>query len=140
MAKGKRIREPSGNQGRLIQSQEPPDYDSHPPLFSLERLQSGHYCLSSMDAEGKAAFADAIFRRRSLSWKEIRQAPRHGLGTEKIARSSIKAAIPPFITDEITDFLAFRYHGKRPMVGYRLRDVFFVLWLDRDFTLYDHGG
>jgi len=25
------------------------------------------------------------------------------------------------------------------MVGYRVQAVFYILWLDRDFTLYDHG-
>jgi len=83
-------------------------------------------------------FAEAIFRRKCLTWKQIRQLPRHGLGTEKIPKSSIKAPIPQFITDDVNDFLAFRYHGKRPMVGYRQKDIFFVLWFDSDFTLYEH--
>jgi len=26
------------------------------------------------------------------------------------------------------------------MVGYRQGHIFHVLWLDRDFTLYDHGS
>jgi hypothetical protein len=113
-------------------------YDSHPPLFSLEKLQSGKYCLSSLDQEHKAMFSEAIFRRKSISWNEIKRSDRHGLGTEKIPKMSIKAAIPRFITEDMDDFLVFRYKGLNPMVGYRQRDIFFVLWFDHDFTLYDH--
>lgn len=118
---------------------EPINYDSKPPIFSLEKTVDGKYCLSSLDQEHKALFADAIDRRKNLPWADIKKADRHGLGIEKIARGNIKAAIPKFITDDVDHFLAFRFHGKKPMVGYRNREVFYVLWFDNDFTLYDHG-
>ena len=134
----KKIKVPSAQQGGKVKYQEPTNYDKNPPVFSLEKLQTGNYCLSKLNEEHKARFADAIFRRKNCSWEEIKKIDRHGLGTEKIPKSAIKAPIPNFITDEVTDFLAFRYHGKCPMVGYRLRDIFFVLWFDHNFTLYDH--
>ena len=46
--------------------------------------------------------------------------------------------MPPHITGEV-NLLAFRFFGRRPMVGYRNRTTFHVLWLDRDFTLYSHA-
>ncbi len=116
------------------------NYDSKPIIFSLEKLQLGTYCLSSLNEEHQAMFADSIFRRKSMLWKEVRNAPKHGLGTEKIDKGSISAPIPKFITDESESLLALRYHGKCPMVGYRLRDIFFVLWFDHNFSLYDHGS
>lgn len=134
----KRIQASKPKQGNVVKSQEPTNYDSHPPIFSLEKLQPGKYCLSKLDQDHKAMFADAIFRRKSISWNEIKKLHRHALGTEKIAKSSIKAAIPSFITDDVDDFLVFRYKGLNPMVGYRQRNVFFVLWFDHDFTLYNH--
>lgn len=115
------------------------NYDEKPPVFSLERLQNGNYCLQELDKEGKASFAEAIFRRKDKKWKEIKQMPKHGLGFEKIAKTSINAPIPRFITDDVDNLLAFRFHGKRPMVGYRQNDIFYVLWFDKDFSLYDHG-
>ncbi len=133
-----RIRSNKPKQGKLVKSQEPPNYDKHPPIFSLQKLQPGKYCLSSLDQQHKSMFADAIFRRKSMTWNEIKQQDRHGLGAEKISKSSIKPAIPKFITDDLNDFLAFRYHGLHPMVGYRQKDVFFVLWFDLDFSLYNH--
>lgn len=138
MAKPRRIKGKSGKQGSLVKSQEPVNYDETPPIFSLEKLQSGKYCLSSLDQENKAKFADAIFRRKTITWNQIKQQDRHGLGTEKIPKTQIKAPIPKFITDDFESFLVFRYNGLKPMVGYRQRDIFFVLWFDHDFTLYDH--
>ncbi len=138
MAKPKRIKGKFGKQGSLVKSQEPINYDENPPVFSLEKLQSGKYCLSSLDQENKAKFADAIFRRKSITWNQIKQQDRHGLGTEKIPKTQIKAPIPRFITEDFESFLVFRYNGHKPMVGYRQRDIFFVLWFDHDFTLYDH--
>jgi hypothetical protein len=137
MAK-RRIKDDSGKQGALVKSKEPVNYDEKPPVFSLEKLQSGKYCISGLGQSHKAMFADAIFRRKGLTWSQIKKCDRHGLGTEKITKSSIKAPIPRFITEDVNDFLVFRYNGMNPMVGYRQRDVFFVLWFDHDFTLYNH--
>ncbi|WP_340124449.1 hypothetical protein [Methylobacter svalbardensis] len=136
--KPNRIIGTAAKQGDLIKSQEPINYDSKPPIFSLEKLQPGKYCLSILSQENKAMFADAIFRRKSLTWNQIKQLDKHGLGTEKIPKAQIKAPIPRFITDELDHLLVFRYKGLHPMVGYRQRDVFFVLWFDHDFSLYSH--
>src|SRR5699024_12555094 len=48
---------------------------------------------------------------------------------------SLHDALP--ISDDVEHFLAFRYSDKRPMVGYRQKNVFYVLWFDHDFTLYN---
>ena len=133
-----RIKKQKPKQGNLVKSIEPINYDQLPPIFSLEKIQQGRYCLSSLDQEHKAMFAEAIFRRKSTSWNEIKRLDRHGLGTEKIPKSAINAPIPKFITEDVSDFLVFRYKGMNPMVGYRQRDVFFVLWFDHNFTLYPH--
>jgi len=133
-----RIRKQMPKQGNLVRSVDPPNYDHRPPIFSLEKLQPGKYCLSELAQEDKAMFADAIFRRKNLTWNQIKRIDRHGLGTEKIAREAIKAAEPKFITEEVDAYLAFRYNGMKPMVGYRQRDVFYVLWFDTDFSLYKH--
>ncbi|VAW86689.1 hypothetical protein MNBD_GAMMA18-355 [hydrothermal vent metagenome] len=125
-------------QGALVKATQPINYDSLPPIFSLEKLQTGKYCLSNLDQENKAMFSDAMFKRKQLTWNEIKRLDRHGLGTEKIPKGRIKTGIPTFITDDVSGFLVFRYHGLRPMVGYRQRNVFFVLWFDYDFSLYDH--
>jgi hypothetical protein len=142
MAKKLRIKTGNGVSSKSslnLKVDSPPDYDSKPPIFSLERLQSGKYCHSALDKDHKAAFSDAIFKRKSISWRELKSSGKHGLGFEKIAKKSISEKLPAFITQEADNLLAFRFKGKAPMVGYRVKDVFYVLWFDRDFTLYNHG-
>lgn len=110
--------------------------DSSPPVFSLRYLQRG-YCVDCCERDEKAALIDKIFRLSNMSWAQIRQAPRHGLGYEKIARTSINTAIPAHITPDV-DLIAFRFCGIAPMVGYKLGGTFYIVWLDRSFTVYDH--
>ena len=56
---------------------------------------------------------------------------------EKIERDALRAGIPRHITEEV-NLVAFRFFGKAPMVGYRVKAIFYVVWLDRAFTLYPH--
>ena len=94
--------------------------------------------MSDCERDDQAAFACTIERLSRLTWKEIRNAPRHGVGTEKIRRDSLNSAIPGSITEDV-EFLALRFSGKKAMVGFRSSEIFHVVWLDRSFTLYDHG-
>jgi hypothetical protein len=73
-----------------------------------------------------------------MTWNQLVGSHRHGSGTEKTARQSIRAPIPRHVTEDVT-FLAFRFHRKRPMVGYRDGRIFHILWLDHSFSVYDHG-
>lgn len=128
--------------GKLKTSPEAPkDYDSMPALFSLEKVQPGAYCFSKLDKVHKVSFAESLFKRKNMTWKEIKNLSRHGLGTEKIPGSAIKGVKPPgFLCDEDLDYLVFRYKGKNPMIGIREGRVFYILWFDHSFTLYDHGS
>jgi len=143
MGKGNRIKPPQGNSSRRIK---PPsshdsdtDYSKKPPIYSLERLQQGKYCLSSLQKDDKAAFADSIWKRRTITWNDLNRCNRHKLGYEKITTNSIKAPLPPFITEDEQNLIVFRYHNMKPMVGYRDKDIFYILWFDHDFTLYNHS-
>ncbi len=124
-----RIREPSPE---LLSSHD----DSH-PIFCLRYLQSG-FDLEECTKDQQAAFAKALRKRSQMSWYEIKNAPKHGLGLEKISRNSIKAPIPKHITEDVEYFIALRFFTKAPMVGYRIRNVFHIVWLDPKFTLYKH--
>jgi len=73
-----------------------------------------------------------------MTWGEIIQAPRHGMGFETIARNAIRRPIPNHVTDDVT-FIAFRFSGKKPMVGYRTDGMFHIIWFDCSYDLYDHS-
>jgi hypothetical protein len=81
------------DKGKRINLPESVNYDKKPPIFSLERVQSGKYCFSALDKDNKAQFAEAIFKRRLLTWSQVKSIDRQGLGFEKIAKNAIRAAI-----------------------------------------------
>jgi hypothetical protein len=112
--------------------------DTMPPVFALDRMQEGSgYSVTCCNHDHQAAAMRRLFMLSRMTWSEIQNAPRHGLGTEKLPRTAIKAAIPASVTEDVT-FLALRYHGKSPMVGYRDGRTFHVLYLDHNFSLYEH--
>jgi len=115
------------------------DSDSLPPKFCLRGMRRG-FSLEDCEKDEKAAFASRLYELSRNNWSALCQMPRHGQGYEKIDRMAIKGDnVPDEITAEV-DLIAFRFHGKAPMVGYRSKDgVFNIIWLDRAFTLYDHG-
>ncbi|MBF0401937.1 MAG: hypothetical protein HQL90_14370 [Magnetococcales bacterium] len=127
---GGKIKPPPQGSGSILQEK---------PVFSLIHLQS-NYDLDKCTQAEKASFADKLYRLSRMTWGEIRVAHRHGLGFETIARTSIKAGIPDVITPDVR-IIAFRFHEKAPMVGFHQGGtvVFHVVWLDRGFTLYEHG-
>lgn len=136
----KEIKKPKQTKSSKLTVLDIPNYDKVPPLFSLEKIVGDKYCFSKLDVNGKSQFSESIYRRRALTWNDIKGSQRHGLGFEKIPRTSIKGSIPRIITEDLTEFLAFRFDGMKPMVGYREKNIFYVLWFDHDFTLYDHGS
>lgn len=138
MAKQRKIKQPLINKSSRFTTINPPDYDERPLLFSLEKVVGGKYCFTKLSDKDKKQFAESIYKRRDTKWKDIKHSPKHGLGTEKIPRNQIKGSIPNYITEDMNDFLVFRFNGKKPMVGYREKNIFYVLWFDLDFTLYEH--
>lgn len=107
------------------------------PHFSFEHLRQG-YSISDCDRDQKAMLADRLQELSQLTWAQIAASDRHGQGSEIIVRDAIRGdGIPSHITSDV-NLLAFRCFGMSPMVGYRKGQVFYVVWLDRNFSLYDH--
>ena len=134
----KEIKKPKASKSSRLTIIPPPNYDKSPPIFSLEKIVGDKYCFSNLDDTDKKQFAESIFKRKNLSWNDIKKENRHALGFEKIPKDSIRGSKPEFITEDIKDFLSFRFSGMKPMVGYRMQNIFYVLWFDLDYTLYKH--
>lgn len=119
-----RIKKPPYDRGKKVAARidEALPPEQQPPLFSLRYLD-GKYCLSACNKDEKAAFADTLHKLSQLTWSQIRQSPRKGSGYEKINRKDIGGRIPPHVTDDI-NFIAFRFFGEAPMVGYRDGGIF----------------
>ena len=136
-----KIRQPKQNKGKRIKIHEDAKRSSQQerPLFSFEFLNhDARYALSRCSSEEKSRFIEKIVNLSQLTWAEIQSSNRHKVGYEKIPAKKIRAKLHPE-ADSKRDYLAFRCIGKAPMVGYRVGRIFYVLWIDRDFTLYKHS-
>src|SRR5262249_31021055 len=107
------------------------------PVFSIQHTVPG-YCVADCDSEQKAAFASTLLQLGKRRWIEVIQADRHKSGSEKIPRHAIKVGIPAHITEDQEFFTAVRFWNKAPMIGYVDDGVFYIVWLDRNFTVYKH--
>ena len=134
----KKIKSPKPNVGNLIVPHTSDNITpkQQRPIFSFYKIRRRH-CVSKCTKDEKEALIDKIYRISQLTWAEIRRAPKHGLGFEHIETSTLKVEIPNEIKGEVK-FIAFRFHDKAPMIGYRERRTFHIIWVDRDFTVYDH--
>ena len=106
------------------------------PAFSLDHLQD-NYCITLCDDVDQLAFVNTLRKLSKLSWNQIRNADRHGLGSEKIHRTSLNVTIPLSIGADVT-FIALRFSGLMAMVGYQEGRLLHIVWFDRDFNVYNH--
>ncbi len=105
-----------------------------PPLFSLEHLHPS-YGINVCEKDDKAAFAERICELGKMTWRSIQASHRHSYGSEII--KSVKLPKPSCLGDRAV--LAFRYSGKKPMVGFRDGRVLNIVWIERQFgDVYDH--
>lgn len=108
------------------------------PKFCLRYLATG-FDVRSLPQDKQAKFACALQDRSSMSWTQIKLAPRHGHGSELILRGEIKPRVPDQF-GETPKFMVLRYDGNLPMVGVRVRDVFHVCWIEANYgDVYDHS-
>ena len=137
-----RIKPVQGMQGTRIKGPETGggSTDSEPPLFSLRHnVNRKGYMLIECEVREQAAFSEKLYELSQLSWVELRQRGHRQGGYEKIPHDQITAGIPQHITEDVT-LIVFRFNSDNGRIaGYREWDVFYIVWVDRNLTLYKHS-
>lgn len=127
-----------------------PNHDSQPmpphdgvstdvgyPVLCLRHTQSG-WGISELDPGKCKEFLEKWEKRSKLTWTELVQHNRHGLGSEQLNKDKFKPQIPERL--ERDRYMVFRHEGNLPFAGFRTGDVFHVMWIECKFgDLYDHG-
>lgn len=116
-----------------------PNPETLTPKFCMAMMR-GDGCVSQCSQEQQAKFAETLRKLSSLTWSQIKQAHRQGLGSEILPREDITPSAIPSNLSEDVKIIAFRYWEKCRMLCYRNREVLHIFWLDRDYSAYDHGG
>jgi hypothetical protein len=113
-------------------------HGSESPTFCFRYVDPSN-CITLCDKGDIVAFAGHLRRFSQMTWNDIIQADRHKLGREKIATASLKRPIPKHLPEDTT-FIALRFSGMKPMVGYQTGRTFHAVWFDRDMkSVYNHG-
>lgn len=129
-----------GKKGTILNPQIPNSEkhrDFNYPVFCFRHMVSG-YDLSECEKDDKAVLIDKLHMLSQMEWIAIHMASREGHGTEKINRNAFRVPIPSNIPEDIT-FYRIRFHGKKPIIGYKTDFVFHIIWIDVKFSVYDHG-
>jgi len=122
----------------LRSSDNPYNSENFPPRFSFRFLiRNPDFGFESLDNDHKISLMNTLLKLSSLTWADIRLAHRHGLGYEKIKASALNFELPQGVS---TDYLlAFRFHRKAPMLGYRsVFGTYYIIAFDTKFKAYKH--
>lgn len=136
------FKKPKKNVGSIIgapTTSEIEDASFDYPIFCFRHLDNS-YGLSNCNADDMTALLTRLAKLSTMSWNDIKLADRHGLGSEKIFKTSIRASFPSFISDDVDHLLAFRFNGLAPFLGHRNKSVLHIIFIDSGFSLYDHGN
>jgi hypothetical protein len=106
------------------------------PILCLRHLQD-EFGIDNLDPDHCREFLRKWHKRAVLTWTDLIQHPKHGLGSENLPKSKFKPAIPEQL--EQAKYMFFRHSGNMPFAGFRSGDVFHVLWIEAKYnTLYEH--
>lgn len=106
------------------------------PVFSFKNFSSGDFGLNCESNE----FKELVSHLRTLgniTWQQIQNSYRHGLGSEEIKSAELKVTVPECYGNP-ENVLAFRYSGKKAFLGIRNGQVLDILFIDPKFTIYNH--
>ncbi len=137
-SKRDRIKAREAHEGKnvsVVDSVDTPKTDY--PIFCFKHLSRG-YDLSRCTDKEKTALIERLAKLSQMSWSQIQFAPKHGLGSEKIAISSIRASLPGFLSEDVDFLLSYRFDGFKPFVAHRSGPVLHILYIDNKFDVYPH--
>jgi len=113
------------------------DYQKLKPIFSFIYMKyQGPACLSRCDQEGKASIIEKLLELSQITWEQIHNTRRQGLGYELIPINRFSVSMPPFVTPDVDKLQVFRYSSSGRIAGIRERDIYHILLVGT--SLYPH--
>ncbi len=133
------LKKPKPSQGSVLKiKQDVVEIDNlKHPVFCFKYLHKD-FCLDQCTSNEKRALINQIVMISQMDWNDLQLSGRHGMGSEKIPVNALKSNIPYTLTDDVKHLLAFRFDGLKSFVGHRNRFIFHVLFIDREYKLYNH--
>jgi len=142
MERERPIKKPKATRAPFLRTEETPptNLDAQPPAFSFEKMADGSgHSFNCCQEEDRLALSKRMFMLSRMPWQQINLAPSKGMGAEKISRGEINPGIPTAVTEDVSYFYSLHYYGKKRFIGYKVGQIFHILWVDHNFGVYDHG-
>lgn len=115
--------------------------ESHPdgkyPTLSFRFLQKG-WGTEELSEKQCQQLLIKWEKRCGMTWTELSQQPKHGLGSEFLPIGKIKPSVPRNFQDE-TKVRVYRHESNYPMAGFKVGSTFYIVWIEANYNdLYDH--
>jgi hypothetical protein len=108
------------------------------PYISHRYITTGSYCITRCSLEQFKSLANKLRMLCGLDWKQIESSPRETNGFEMLPTKILQEKLPAPFADR-DKAMVFRFNGGR-IVGVRNEEKFYILFIDHDFSFYDHGS
>jgi hypothetical protein len=99
------------------------------PFFSFQYLHPVRHVRELMQSQ-QAELVKQLCALSERTWQQLWDAPHGGVGCERI-RQELNFKWPAALAGQTV--LAFKYCGKLSMVGFRDKNVFHIVGIDKDF-------
>jgi hypothetical protein len=112
------------------------------PFVALKYYQPDHQCLSDWRMDELKAFSDFIRKLKLMTWADIYRSggaagAKHGLGyTVHKDRSNLPSNAELETISPDIQFFELRISHKARVHGFRSKNTFFLVWLDRNHEIY----
>lgn len=141
MSRKKRIKKATSNRGKRLNHKESSKRvdTTQYPSFSFRFCCDRAYGIDRCSSKLRESLSKRIFRFSRMKWSKIYQNARHSWGSEQIPQREIKPELPDIISPD-TSLQVLRFTGgNHSMIGFRENGIFFILYLDHNFSVYNHG-
>lgn len=106
------------------------------PLFSFKHLCTNHFQLHEWGSEELKSLTDTFIKMEQQSWTDIMKQRKRGLGYAVVDPSTFSKSLPRHISPDVS-IIEIRVTQKARLFGYRWRNIFNVIWFDRNHEVYD---
>ena len=114
--------------------------DSDYFIFSFRYLQKD-YGLDHkrLTKEYKLQLLSKLIRTTNMTWLQLELKNKRDGGLEKIPKNCLKKSLPSVVSDDIDKLYVLRFASQEcRLIGFRRGNIFFVLFIDPDLSLYNH--
>lgn len=109
------------------------------PIFFFDKTHKDYH-IDHLSYDEIKELLHRIYLFGTQTWEQIRQTGKHQLtGSEKLPSSALRIQLDEDVLEH--DLIVLRFgSANKAMVGYYTNGTYYVIGLDHNFTLYDHGG